>query len=389
MNSDPTMPQVIAALEKQEKHGDKCLSGRDMLILKYHHDKLWEGNVEYSRKFDERRELAAARRNAVKSQPLMPTMTSNLHRSWSLYDRHDYSRPVHKSPSAISNRDRHRSGSPHAKRQRHELLALPVHSTLLKNHRDHEQQRTEPAGYKSLTKSAPPVMETSQFYSEARAKRSPTPINDDHIVDDNFDWNSNSPGIRNSNAIDTVAPSISANSSQSDKSSEAAPFVMGVLKNIDNSCYMNSILYILRMTPTFVHGIHHLLQNIDFVNDRYDGSIGMTVSPNACLQMVATSVLLSNEDEWPDELDIDARKCEVISQLHQIFSKLTALEVREDRDPLEKKKFQAAVREIAPHLAKGSQEDSHEFLLMILNCIRECGASLMKLIQEHASMFDK
>lgn len=362
----PTMSEVIIALENQKKFDGKFSSLQDEYALRYH--RRHRNDEEYLRKLEEAMELSAARKNINHRQPLMPMLSSN---------QRDYGRQQqYKSPRTLLDRDRHRSSSPNTIRYQYQSpsvimktggLCPRTTSSLLANHRDEEYQ---PDADKSLysTMSSSPVMEKSRFYSNSRAKRSPTPINDDHIVHDDWDLDSNSPELQNNNGIDAVTPSVSASNSQGDEVVITTPFVMGTLKNIDNSCYMNSLLYILRMTPTFVHSIHHLLQNMHFISDQCNDndSSEMIVTSGECLQMVATSVMMSNKEKWPSQVNIDSREEEVIYRLHQIFSKINTNEMFRTNEPIEKKEFQAAVRAIAPYFTEGTQEDAHEFLLIVL-----------------------
>lgn len=411
----PTIEQVLHALEKEKKN--KWLDVEEDFALQYHRRR--QNDAEYMRKFNDAREIIAARRSSVRYQPLMPIMPSHFNKNQnfrspsSRYDRQRQTaastsvtprRSLSSSEWQVYGRQRHTSPSNFSKHHRSRSPNIPLvdqnqsssgilntgtfeahvsfNSSL--NRSDHEQFNAATEDSYHTTVSASPVMEKSRFYS--RAKRSPTPINDNHIVDDDYDWNSNSHASQNNNAT----PSASASNSQSEQQlDEPAPFIMGTLKNIDNSCYMNSLLYILRMTPTFVHSIHHLRQNMLCLCDEIDDSIDVVVTPDECLQLVATSVMMSNREKWPNDLNINESQKKVILQLHRIFSKLTAREKHLDDEPLEKKRFQEAVRAIAPYFTEGRQEDAHEFLLIILNCIRDCGAFLTELTQKHAGIFEK
>lgn len=373
----PSMSKLLGALERDGKY--KWKSWDDMCALKYYRDH--RNDKEFLEKLAEARELAAARQNiSSQRQPLMPTDLSNRHRSRSPNRRHGYGHHHRqRQPSPVAPLNHHRSRSPSVLQKSSWSLNTGVFapqsvSTPLVNLHVREQCQ-------SVTDDANDAY-VSNFL---RRKRSPTPINDDHFLDAQSDmpeWNPNVLTPENNNAIDTPTSSVSVSNSQE-------PFLMGTLKNIDNSCYMNSVLYILRMTPTFAHNIHHLLQNIEFVSDEYNDSVEMSVTAGECLQLTATSVMMSNRRKWPNVIDICTRKKEVIGQLHRTFADLTAMEVRKDNTPIEKTKLQAAVREIQPYFTQGTQQDAHEFLLTILNCIRDCGATLAKLIQDHASMFDK
>lgn len=403
-----TVEQVLRALEKQSKN--KVMDYRDDKALQYY--KRHQQDEGYMQKLRDAKEIIAARQsNLQRYQPLMPTMPSHRtkflspssridrqrhtapsklatpHRSQSSSECRSYGRQNHTSPSVLSHR--YRSRSPNISIDQNQSSPDIMNTGALDAHLsisgfDHGQFQSVTDESFRTSVSSPPVMEKTRFYS--RQQRSPTPINDDHIVDDDCDWNLNSRTSQNSNAT----PSVSANNSQGEQIDEPAPFIMGTLKNLDNSCYMNSLLYILRMTPTFVHSIHHLLQNMQFLSAEYDENMeDMIVAQDECLQLVATSVMMSNKEKWPQDVEINDSQKQVVQQLHHIFAKLTDREKHQDNEPIEKKKFQAAVRRIAPDFTIGRQEDAHEFLLIILNCIRDCGTFLMGLTQKHASMFEK
>lgn len=415
----PSTQKVLNALEKQSKN--KILDHEDELILQYY--RRHRKDAKFMQKLDDAREIIAARQRSAPYQPLMPIMSSNCNQFQSPNNRHVYDRQRHVSPSVLSTphrsrssiqqrayghqrhtspsifsgRKRRRSPSPNTLSDGNQsspdmfntgVLHTETSINLSVNLFDHEPYQSAKDESYHTTMSSSPAVEKSRHH--AREQRSPTPINDDHFVNDDCDWNLNSHASENNNAIAaTLTPSVSANNSQSEQTNEPVPFIMGTLKNTDNSCYMNSLLYILRMTPTFVHSIHHLLENMIYLSVEYDNDLEMIVAPHECLQLGATSVMISNKEKWPNDLYINEPQKEVIKQLHRIFLKLTAREKREDNEPIEKKKFQAAIRKIAPYFTERRQEDAHEFLLIILNCIRDCGAFLMELIDEHASMFEK
>lgn len=413
----PSIEEVLIALDKDSKN--RRLEYDDFVALQYY--RRHRKDEAFMQKLDDAREIIAARRSSVSYRPLMPIIatSSKFGQFRSPNNRHDFDRQRQTSASALSTphrsrssserrvynyqhfsprtfshpyRDGNRTRSPNTLSDENQsspdvlntgVLYGQASFNLSINRFDGEQYQSAADESYRTTMSSSPIMEKSRHYG--RQQRSPTPINDDHFGNENCDWNSNTHASENNN----VTPSVSANNSQGEQIDEPAPFIMGTLKNVDNSCYMNSLLYILRMTPTFVHGVHHLLQNMHYLCDEFDDSIDMVVAENECLQMVATSVMMLNREKWPSDLGINEPQKDVIHHLHRIFSKLTAREKFQDNEPLEKRKFQAAVREIAPDFTVGRQEDAHEFLLIILNCIRECGAFLTQLIQNHASIVER
>lgn len=378
MFDEPTTSEVIHALIKKKDRRE--LSFRERLTLKYH--KEHGKDEEYIQRINEAYEIVAARENR-QYQPLMPSGSSNRLRSRSPNNRRGYGRQQQSLPdiSIIRRKNQYPNFQEHDRQRQ----SLPCNSQ-----RNRYRSRSRSPTHRNVHDQLHPIQERnypmqlhhspSQFY---RKERSPTPINDDHIVDatNEGDWNPDSLTPRNNNAVDTSSSSLVPNSN-----SQSEPFIMGTLQNVDNSCYMNAILYILRMTPIFVHNIHHLTQNIQCLSD--SDAVG-TVTASDCPKLIATSAMVSNQEQWPSSIDINERQKELINELHRIFANMTGLEVLKSTDSLAKSLFQNAVREIEPIFAQRTQQDSHEFLLTVLNCIRECGASLIKLVTEHASMFDK
>lgn len=360
----PKISEVLLALDRESKNQSLGLKGH--WALKYNRDH--RKDREYLEKLATARELVAARQSSMSyNQPLMPTMSSsNRYRSRSPIDRHGNGN--HQPQSSLG----------------------ATSSTYSYNGRHSREDSYEYVPYDSDSDDESTA--SNRNFWMRKKKRPPTPINDNHIVNaqSDTDWNPNSYEPENNNAFDTPTPtptptptsSISVGNSQE----SVQPFIMGTMKNIDNSCYMNSVLYILRMTPTLVHNIHHLVLNIYHY---LDTGFNMPATENECLQSIATSAMVSNHEKWPNKIDINDQQRAVIGQLHEIFCKLTTMDITKDLTPIEKKEFQAAIRAINPDFTLGTQQDAHEFLLTILNCVRDCCATLTKLIPEHAGMFDK
>lgn len=43
---------------------------------------------------------------------------------------------------------------------------------------------------------------------------------------------------------------------------------VATLLNMGNTCFLNSVLYALRFTPTFLHNLHHLLLDLNSINSK-------------------------------------------------------------------------------------------------------------------------
>lgn len=94
--------------------------------------------------------------------------------------------------------------------------------------------------------------------------------------------------------------------------------VMGSLKNIGNSCYMNAVLYALRFTPTFLHYLHHLIVNILSLHEE----IEVTSLDNKCFKSKATKLIKSGN--WSERLIINQGNIDIIRKLHNVFVTLSS-----------------------------------------------------------------
>lgn len=382
MSRKPTTSEVFDLMKKLEKDPKRHLDFAELRVLKHHRTN--QTKEYYLQALEDAKFVAEQRQRNNQGQPLMPKLySSNQFCSRSPIDRRNCQKSLPDIPPK-----QNRSRSPFE--QCNDKKSLPDNAVNRYKFCQSNKRRDVTSSLPVATEMYPTDAQCTKSRCDNR-NRSVTPINDDHIVgtECDTDWNPNPLTPEKSDAINT-SPLVPASKSdtQLQKSSDVAPFLMGTLKNIDNSCYMNSVLYVLRMTPTLVHSIHHLVGNLLVIFDEYGDSSEPSPSENECLQTVATSVMMANMEHWSDQLEIKCQK-KLIYQLHKIFLRLTAMESRKSGNPIEKEKLQRVIHEINPIFTSGSQQDSHEFLLTVLNCIRDCGASLMKLIQDHANIFDK
>lgn len=45
-------------------------------------------------------------------------------------------------------------------------------------------------------------------------------------------------------------------------------FRIATLCNLGNTCFLNSVLYTLRFTPSFLHNLHHLTTDLSILNEK-------------------------------------------------------------------------------------------------------------------------
>lgn len=220
-------------------------------------------------------------------------------------------------------------------------------------------------------------------------QRPPTPINrDDHIVHSNEDaWDPNA-SQTNACVTSTCAEASVKVETPPPDDRPAWPYVMSTLENTDNSCYMNSVLYVLRMTPKFLHYLHHLTVNMCCIADELDAKAVSELKDDDCVQMIATHLMLPNLDKWANQVNFTTEQHGLISEMHKLFAAMTKMELKRDNDPLMKGGLQKIVRDLNPIFTPKTQQDAQEFLGTVLNCLRDVGQCLMKMAKERASLFE-
>lgn len=164
-------------------------------------------------------------------------------------------------------------------------------------------------------------------------------------------------------------------------------FEMGALENIGNSCYMNAVLYVLRFTPTFQYNLHHFLFNVLLLLDEIDENC--EVSSNNCVKCKATVAMKSNKNLWPNDIPSDERNIGIIKQLHKVFVKLTNIESKRSGSALRTNDLQGAVFQVNRTFEPFRQQDSHEFLMFVLNCLRDLSDTFSKIVEDHPESFER
>lgn len=199
---------------------------------------------------------------------------------------------------------------------------------------------------------------------------------------------------------------------------------MASLCNIGNSCYMNSVLYTLRFTPLFLHNLHHLVHDFAQIVSRREthmklksSSLGRNVSglqgqnsrsysskdlaslgatpssASASSTSSSTSSSLASASATSataaaaaaaSAFDIvKTTQQNAMEKLHELFKNLTSNEVNETTEPYQSDLFLKAIQDVNPIFEGNQQQDAHEFLMCILDSIRESCQALTKLITEH------
>ncbi len=150
---------------------------------------------------------------------------------------------------------------------------------------------------------------------------------------------------------------------------------MGSLPNIGLSCYMNAVLYALRYTPTFLANFHHLYANILLLKQK------IAVYESDCTKCEASRQTESNS--LSDNVTVTNHQgaIDVFEQLHSLFYNLNSgvrRHVRRDLIVLQK-----SIHAINKTFEPKTQQDSHEFLMFNLNCVRDASNALSNMVSPH------
>lgn len=163
------------------------------------------------------------------------------------------------------------------------------------------------------------------------------------------------------------------------------------LANMGNTCFLNSVIYTLRFAPTFLHNLHHLIDDLAKVNLRLtqnkvkSSSLGRSAGPISGPSSRSTSskdlLSLGNVN------DVSKSKVQIVTEkFHELFMTLHNLEEnrkKEPNDAYQPVAFLQAVRE-ANYIFEGNhQQDAHELLVYLLDNIRETCDLLAQQIQHY------
>lgn len=241
-------------------------------------------------------------------------------------------------------------------------------------------------------------VEAEGFHARANFERetTPTSITNDSVINyeyddpNTYDVTENNIVIKNNNTSRAANPFATDLTSKltplAETLQESQPFIMGALKNIGNSCYMNAVLYTLRLTPKLLHEVHHLFVNLlTLCTDMIE--LNDDFSENACCKRVSNQILFN--DRLPEGIELSETIKEVIIEWHEIFMKLTIAEQKENFEPIKTNDLQKAIFAENTTFVPFTQQDSHEFLMCVLNCLRDCSDTFLKSIENHPQMYQK
>ncbi|XP_022919627.1 ubiquitin carboxyl-terminal hydrolase 46 [Onthophagus taurus] len=177
-----------------------------------------------------------------------------------------------------------------------------------------------------------------------------------------------------------------------DTSDSNAETPVAPLANMGNTCFLNSVIYSLRFAPTFLHNLHHLIDDLSKVNARLNlnkaksSSLGRSAGPISGPSSRSTSSkdLLSL---GINDSVVSKPKVQIVTEkFHELFMTLHNLEEirrKEPFDPFQPVAFLQAIRD-ANYIFEGNhQQDAHELLVYLLDNIRETCDLLEVQIQNH------
>ncbi|KAH8382724.1 hypothetical protein KR009_004924 [Drosophila setifemur] len=180
-----------------------------------------------------------------------------------------------------------------------------------------------------------------------------------------------------------------------------APSSMGTLCNIGNTCYLNSVVYTLRFAPHFLHNLHHLIHDVNVVQQTIvrqqmakSASLGRNVSA-AQLEHArswSSKDLASSTDQYSalngssgsGSVSGSSKSSHqsVTEKLHELYNSLHGNEMADSTEPYHADTLLHAIQDVNATFEGNQQQDAHEFLMCVLNCIRETNQSLIKSIGE-------
>lgn len=175
---------------------------------------------------------------------------------------------------------------------------------------------------------------------------------------------------------------------------------MASLCNIGNTCYLNSVVYTLRFAPLFLHNLHHLV--VDLANIQQN--IGKHRAKSSSLGRNISGMHMENARSWSSK-DLasletfganggggsgSGGQCETqkssqqvaTEKLHELYKSLHHNEIAETTEPFHADTFLHAIQEVSAIFEGNQQQDAHEFLMCVLDSIRETCQALIKAISD-------
>lgn len=214
--------------------------------------------------------------------------------------------------------------------------------------------------------------------------------------DDNTD-------INNQYYIATSSATAAASAQSNGSTSNYAP-AMATLCNIGNTCYLNSVVYTLRFAPQFVHNLHHLIVDLSNVQQNIvkhrakSSSLGRNMNiaqmenarswsskDLASLENYSASTGANSCNSVGNSAPLETQKsCQQLltEKLHELYQNLNRNEASESAEPFHADTLLHAIQEVSSIFEGNQQQDAHEFLMCVLNSVRETCQTLIKAIAD-------
>lgn len=163
--------------------------------------------------------------------------------------------------------------------------------------------------------------------------------------------------------------------------------MIATLCNIGNTCYLNSVVYTLRFAPLFLHNLHHLVEDLSHINQR----IGKRVKSSSLGRNIG-GIHTENVRSWSSKdlasmenssSDMPKSNQQIATEkLHELYQHLHRNELIESTEPFHADTFLRAIQEVSTIFEGNQQQDAHEFLMCVLDSIRETCQTLIKCVSE-------
>lgn len=208
-------------------------------------------------------------------------------------------------------------------------------------------------------------------------------VNNNNATDDMYsESNSSSHSSAGSSHLHNHHNHHSSNNKQISASS------MATLYNIGNTCYLNSVVYTLRFAPYFLHNLHHLIEDLSQINQK----LGQNKAKSSSLGRNVGGLQGQSTRSWSTKdlasmgnvvSDVPRTNQQIATEkLHELYNRLHSSEVTESTEAFHADTFLSAVQDVSSIFEGNQQQDAHEFLMCILDSIRETCQSLRKVITE-------